>query len=84
VHGGRFLGVAGADVLAEEIERAVLPELARRERVTVLASADGRVIASNASAFAPGVVLGGQAGADELVPAGSAPALPWALLERRV
>lgn len=85
VHGGRFLGVAGADVLAEEVERAVLPGLARRERVTVLASGNGRVIASNAAAFAPGVVLERQAGADELVPAaGSPPALPWTLLERRV
>jgi len=84
VHRGRFLGVAGADVLAEEVERAVLPELARRGRVTVLVSGNGRVIASNDSAFAPGVVLARQDGADALVPAATVAGLPWTLLERRV
>jgi hypothetical protein len=84
VHRGRFLGVAAADVLAEEVERAVLPELARRDRVTVLVSGNGRVIASNDSAFAPGVVLARQDGADALVPAATVAGLPWTLLERRV
>lgn len=84
VHRGRFLGVAGADVLAQEVERAVLPELARRDRVTVLVSGNGRVIASNDAAFAPGVVLARQDAARMLAPAGTAPGLPWALLERRV
>jgi hypothetical protein len=84
VRGGLFLGVAGADVLAEEVERAVLPELARRERVTVLVSGNGRVIASNDAAFAPGVVLDRQEGADSLVASGAAAGLPWTLLERRV
>jgi hypothetical protein len=80
---GRFLGVAGADVLAEEVERAVLPALARRPRTAVLVSGNGRVIASNDASFAPGVVLARQAGADALVPARAAAGLPWTLLERR-
>lgn len=80
LHAGRFLGVAGADILAREVERAVLPELARRDRVTVLASASGRVIASNAAGLAPGVLLDP---AEGLVPVagGPSPALPWTLLE---
>jgi hypothetical protein len=77
---GRFLGVAGADVLAEEVERAVLPALAARRRTTVLASGDGRVIASNDARYAPGVVLR----RDENLRAvrRRLPAiLPWTLLE---
>ncbi|HEX7083048.1 MAG TPA: cache domain-containing protein [Gaiellaceae bacterium] len=81
--GGRFAGVAGADVLAAEVERAVLPELARRERLTVLASDNGRVIASNAAALAPGVVLARQEVAARLEPLAGARSsiLPWTLLE---
>jgi methyl-accepting chemotaxis protein-like sensor len=77
---GRFLGVAGADILAEEVERAVLPALAARPRTTVLASGDGRVIASNDARFAPGVVLRGGEGLRPVrrrLPA----ILPWTLLE---
>jgi len=87
VHEGRFVGVAGADVLAEEVERAVLPGLARLGRVAVLASGNGRVIASNTARFAPGLILERilerQPTGDRLVAvdAPEAVGLPWVLLE---
>jgi hypothetical protein len=77
---GVFLGVAGADVLAEEVERAVLPALAARPRTAVLASGDGRVIASNDARYAPGVVLRDDEGLRPLRRR-LAPILPWTLLE---
>lgn len=44
---GRFAGVAGADILAAQVEQLVLPDLARLAGDVVLISANGRVIASN-------------------------------------
>jgi hypothetical protein len=75
--GGRFAGVAGADILAEEVERLVLPALARLPQAAALVSGDGRVIAANTSSLLPGSIL-----PPELArPAAShRPALPWRLV----
>ena len=68
---GRFVGVAGADILAAQVEQLALPDLSGLGRVAVLVSGTGRVIASNtaASGRAPaaarmrGAGPGGRAGA---------------------
>jgi hypothetical protein len=57
---GRFAGVAGADILAGEVERLVLPGLAGLGRVAVLVSGSGRVIASNTASVLPGTAVTGQ------------------------
>ena len=57
---GRFVGVAGADILASEVERMVLPGLSRLGRArqpAVLVSGRGRVIASSSARIVPGEVL---------------------------
>ena len=54
---GRFIGVAGADILAAQVERLVLPGLAGLGCTAVLASAHGRVIASTSASLPPGVAL---------------------------
>jgi hypothetical protein len=88
---GRFLGVAGADILADQVERLVLPGLARLGRPAVLASGHGRVIASNSASIPPGAVLARQetcaqlrrvAGPGDGVagPGDERAALPWVLL----
>lgn len=87
---GRFLGVAGADILAGHLERMVLPRLADLGRVAVLVSGCGRVIASNEASIRPGMVLRGPqlpAGlvplawlAPEFGPDPLAGLLPWTLL----
>jgi hypothetical protein len=75
--GGRFAGVAGADILAEEVERLALPALARLPRAAALVSGNGRVIASNTTRALPGSVLRpGQAGPDLWRDT----SLPWTLL----
>ena len=82
-HEGRFAGVAGADILAAQVERAVVPGLSRLRRVAVLTAGNGRVIASNSARFVPGAVLGRRAEDEELVAVGSGDEggrLPWALL----
>jgi hypothetical protein len=77
VDDGRFVGVAGADILAGEVERMLLPGLSmlgRANRPAVLVSGDGRVIASGTASILPGTVLR---------PAGPGPGagpLPWRLL----
>ena len=74
---GRFVGVAGADILAGEVERMLLPGLSmlgRADRPAVLVSGDGRVIASGTASVLPGTVLR---------PGGAVTAagpLPWVLL----
>jgi len=84
---GQFLGVAGADILAGQVERLVLPGLADLGRVAVLATGRGRVIASNTASILPGTVLRGPhlpaglvpvAGPDEGSPVPGL--LPWTLL----
>jgi hypothetical protein len=77
VDDGRFMGVAGADILAGEVERMLLPGLSTPGRASgpaVLVSGNGRVIASGTASILPGTVLR---------PAGPGPAagpLPWRLL----
>jgi methyl-accepting chemotaxis protein-like sensor len=84
VRDGTFLGVAGADILACQVERAVLPGLAQLRRPAVLVSGHGRVIASNTPGLLPGSVLGQLCPTSALRPvAGPDPAgtiLPWTLL----
>jgi len=85
---GRFIGVAGADILATQVERMVLPGLAALGRTAVLTSGHGRVIASNSPQILPGSPLGRHPLAADLVavpgPAGrpAATRLPWTLLTR--
>lgn len=83
---GRFRGVAGADILASQLERLLLPGLSDLGRVAVLVSGCGRVIASSSASIRPGAVLRGPQRPDGLVPvAGLVPVgglreLPWTLL----
>lgn len=88
---GIFAGVAAADILAEKIERMAAPGLSLMDRPTVLASGDGRVIASNTGSILPGMRLGRDAGAGlrpVTCPAATRrrgqpdPALPWILHSR--
>jgi len=77
VDDGRFVAVAGADILAGEVERMLLPGLSllrRANRPAVLVSGDGRVIASGTASILPGTVLR-PAG-----PVTAAGPLPWKLL----
>jgi hypothetical protein len=82
----RFLGVAGADILAGQVERLVLPGLASLGRPAVLTSGHGRVIASNSASIPPGVVLARQEGSARLSRVAgpgagtSESVLPWVLL----
>jgi hypothetical protein len=89
---GRFAGVAGADILAEQVERLVLPDLCRLGRPAVLVSGNGRVLASNTAAVLPGAAAFRQPLYARLVPitglgsarwadAGAGPSgvLPWTL-----
>jgi hypothetical protein len=73
--GSRFVGVAGADILAAQVERLVLADLAVLGGDAVLATASGRVIASNTARFLPG----------EIAPPGEpveacGTTLPWTVL----
>jgi Cache domain len=80
VDDGRFMGVAGADILAGEVERMVLPglsRLGRASRPAVLVSGSGRVIASSSARILPGEVLGPGGQGGTMTAAGP---LPWMLL----
>ena len=57
--GSVFLGVAGADILAGEVERMALAALSRLGGPAVLASGGGRGIASTTATILPGTVLPG-------------------------
>ena len=76
--GGRFAGVAGADILAGAVERLALPALARLPGPAALVGGNDRVIASNTTRALPGSVLGP-------APAGGGrwrgAVLPWTLRE---
>ena len=75
--GGRFAGVAGADILAEEVERLALPALARLPHAAALVRGAGRVIASNTTRALPGTVLRpGRSGPGLW----HSPPLPWTLV----
>jgi hypothetical protein len=87
---GRFLGVAGADILADRVERLVLPGLARLGGAAVLVSGHGRVIASSTPSILPGTVLAAHEAATGLHRVAGPPAtagdtgqpvLPWLLLQ---
>lgn len=85
---GRFLGVAGADILADQVERLVLPGLARLGPAAVLVNGHGRVIASSSAVILPGTVLARQpaaglrqvAGPPAPVSGQDQPVLPWLVL----
>jgi hypothetical protein len=88
---GRFVGVAGADILAGQVEQMVRPGLSLLGRVAVLTSGNGRVIASNTASIPPGVAVSRQQLCSELVPvagpgspggAVQGSTLPWTLLSR--
>ena len=87
IHRGRFIGVAGADILASQVEHMVMPELARLPRVAALASVNGRVISSNSPQLIPGMLLGRHPVRSTLRPVvgpDGAPhhaSLPWVLVE---
>jgi hypothetical protein len=89
VHDRRFVGVAGADILASRVEQLVLPALSRIDRAMVLIGGNGRVIASNTASILPGAVVSRQPLSSELVPvaglghADMGRALPWTLLSLR-
>ena len=78
--GGRFAGVAGVDILAAQVERAVVPGLRRLDGIAVLASAEGRVIASNTARLTPGMVLEQPHRELAASACASADALPWTLI----
>jgi hypothetical protein len=88
--GARFLGIAGADILASRVERMVLPALARLPRVAALASGNGRVISSNSTQLMPGMIVRREAAGAGLEPVVEPEhgqpiaALPWVLLEAPV
>ena len=71
---GKFAGVAGADILAGQVERLVLPALTGLGHAAVVASANGRVIASNTGDIVPGTVVPARHGTAE-----PAPGLPWTI-----
>jgi hypothetical protein len=52
-----LVGIAAADVLISSLEPRVLPVLTAIPRPVVLASGDGRVIASNSPYWAPGMSI---------------------------
>jgi Methyl-accepting chemotaxis protein-like, first PDC sensor domain len=54
-HAGRLLGMSAADVLISSLEQRVLPVLTAIPRPVLLASGDGRVIASSSPRWAPGM-----------------------------
>ncbi len=75
--GGRFAGVAGADILAVQVERLALPALTRLARPAALVSGNGRVIASNPTRALPGTALDPRQAGQDLWHGRS---LPWAVL----
>jgi hypothetical protein len=51
--GGRFLGVAAADVLVASLEKLIMPGLLGQDGPVALASQDGRLIAATSAAVPP-------------------------------
>jgi Cache domain len=86
---GNFAGVAGADILAGQVERLVLDGLSTLGRTAVLVGGNGRVIASNTARVLPGVPAARQQLCAELVAvaggtggAGLESVLPWTLFSQ--
>lgn len=74
---GRFLGIAGADILASEVERLAVPSLARLPGVAAITSGSGRVISSNSPQLMPGMVLKPGRAQATMRPVATADDLPW-------
>jgi hypothetical protein len=70
------VGVSGADILAGEVERMLLPKLSLLGRPAVLVSGNGRVIASSTARILPGTVLRPPAASMTT----AADPLPWMLV----
>jgi hypothetical protein len=83
--GERLLGMAAADVLVSSLERQVLPALTAVAHPVVLASADGRVVASNSPHWAPGLRVAVDHGVPALRPdpdhAAASPLRSWVLVD---
>lgn len=84
---GRFTGVAGADILAAQVEQLALRGLSGLGRPAVLVSGTGRVIASSTPDVLPGIPAQRQPRCAGLVPVAgpgtpAAASLPWTLLTR--
>jgi Cache domain len=82
---GRFAGVAGADILAGQVERLALDGLSALGRPAVLVGGNGRVIASNTARVLPGVPAARQplcAGLTPVAGPGLDHMLPWTLLSQ--
>jgi len=75
---GRFLGIAGADVLVASIEPLVVPVLTELDRPAALVSRRGRVIASNVGYVLPGqrVDVG-----EDAIPATTSGLLSWFVVD---
>lgn len=54
MHEGRFLGVAGSDLLASRLEVELVPVLSQVEADTVIVNADRQVVMSNSARWIPG------------------------------
>ena len=54
VHDGRFLGVAGSDLLVSGLENQVLPALKRVQAEALLVNANRQVVVSNSPQWIPG------------------------------
>jgi hypothetical protein len=90
---GQFTGVAGADILAAQVERLVLPGLVRLGRPAVLVAGNGSVLASSTPEVRPGIPAARQpfcatlvpvAGPGATSPAADQPVtLPWTLFSTR-
>jgi hypothetical protein len=78
--GGGFAGVAAADVLVASVEERVLPWLCALSPRSVLATADGRVVASASPDYAPGLRVD-TARAERVTAPPPTAALQWRLLE---
>jgi hypothetical protein len=57
--GGRFTGVAGADLKVFAFEKAVLPRLRASHRTMAIVNAQGRVVLSNSARHVSGTLLRG-------------------------
>ncbi|MGE0219512.1 GntR family transcriptional regulator [Mycolicibacterium sp.] len=60
--GGRFLGIAAADIFAAELERYFSPWLAGSHDLRLLLNAEGRVVVSNSLSYGMGELLRSTAG----------------------
>jgi hypothetical protein len=76
---GAFAGVAAADVPVSRLEESVLPHLVALSPSSVLVNGDGRVVASAAPDYAPGLLATTTVPTDE--PGATGLALDWRLVD---